>query len=184
VSRDAACRIVLVGMMGSGKSTIGRLLTAATGWRYVDNDVLVLRATGRTSRDLAEAQGEGPMRDAERVAADRALAERPPVIVGIAAGVIADERVRRALGTAGFVVWLRAGSAALTDRAPGAEHRPWLEAGNAEWLEATDRERAPLYASVADLIVDTDRLNPGDAVDRIVASVATLEACPPVSAPP
>ena len=168
-------------MMGSGKSTIGRRLADATGWPYVDNDDLVLRATGMTSRQLVEARGVGPMRDAERAAAMAALGEEPPVIAAIAAGAITDEDVCRALAAGGFVVWLQAGSASLAGRTIGAAHRPWLERDGEAWIERTNADRAPLYASVADLTVDTGRLRPGSAVERILAAVTTLEACPPVS---
>ncbi|HEX5038704.1 MAG TPA: shikimate kinase [Candidatus Limnocylindria bacterium] len=182
MSDQAACRILLIGMMGSGKSTIGRRLAAATGWPYVDNDDLVVRATGMSSRALVEARGEGPMRDAERAATTRALDEDPPLIVGIAAGAIVEESLRRALRAGGFVVWLRAGSAALSARATRAGHRPFLQRGGAAWIAATNEERAVLYASIADLIIDTDTLRPRAAVDRILAAIARLDSCPPVRA--
>jgi len=170
-------------MMGSGKSTIGRLLAAATGWRYVDNDDLVMRGTGMSSRALLEARGEGPMREAERDAAERALAEAAPVIVGIASGAIVDEEIRRAVAASGFVVWLRASSPSLAARAAGADHRPFLADGGAAWIAATNTERAPFYEAVADLAVDTDRLGAEDAAERIVAAIDELAACPPVGTP-
>jgi len=179
VSADAPCRIVLVGMMGSGKSTIGGLLAEATGWRYVDNDDLVVRATGMSSRELVRTRGEAPMREAERTAAEDALAEVPPVVVGIAGGAIADEAVQRTLAHAGLVVWLRAGTSTLAERAFGADHRPWLNDGGVAWIDATNAERASLYASVADLAVDTDLLGPTDAVGRILAAIAMQKACAP-----
>jgi shikimate kinase len=179
VSAGAACRIVLVGMMGSGKSTIGRRLSEATGWRYVDNDELVMQTAGMSARALLESRGEGPMREAERSAAMHGLAQDPPVIVGIAGGAITDAGVRHAMAAEAFVVWLRAASAILAARAPGAEHRPWIQEGGSDWIEATAAERAPLYAEVADLVVDTDRRRPSAVARRIIDAIATLEACPP-----
>ena len=123
------------------------------------------------------------MRDAERAAAEQALAEAVPVIVGIAGGAITDEATRRAIADAGFVVWLRAGATALGARAMGAEHRPWLEQGGVGWLATTATERAGFYESVADLTVDTDRRGPKDVVGRILAAIATLEGCPSISRP-
>ena len=168
--------------MGSGKSTIGRLLAEATGWRYVDNDDLVNRATGMTSRALVAARGEESMRDAERAAAEQALAEAVPVIVGIAGGAITDEATRRAIADAGFVVWLRAGATAL-ERWPWAPSIGRGRAGRVGWLATTATERAGLYESVADLTVDTDRRGPKDVVGRILAAIATLEGCPSISRP-
>ena len=130
-------------MMGSGKSTIGSLLAEATGWRYVDNDDLVVRATGMSSRELVRTRGEAPMREAERTAAEDALAEVPPVVVGIAGGAIADEAVQRTLAHAGLVVWLRAGTSTLAERAFGADHRPWLEDGGVAWIDATNASVRP-----------------------------------------
>ena len=69
-------RIVLLGMMGSGKSSVGRALSDRTGWPFVDNDALVERATGRTARQLLAEEGEGPMRAALRASALRGPAKR------------------------------------------------------------------------------------------------------------
>jgi len=179
VSAGAACRIVLVGMMGSGKSTIGRRLAKATGWRYVDNDELVVQTTGMSARVLLETRGEKSMRAAERSSALRALAEEPPVLLGIAGGAITDADVRRAMATAGLIVWLRAGPAILAARAFGAEHRPWIRDGGVSWIEGATGQRTPLYAEVADLVVDTDHVRPRAVVRRIMDAIATLEPCPP-----
>ncbi len=85
-----ACRVILVGMMGSGKSTIGRLLSEATGWPYVDNDELVLRSHGATPRELLSEQGEAVMREAESSALALGLEVPAPAIIGVAAGTILD----------------------------------------------------------------------------------------------
>jgi len=167
-------RVVLLGMMGSGKSSVGRALAARTGWPFVDNDALVERATGRTARELLAEEGEGSMRDAEAAALRFGLSLSPPVIVAAAAGTILAADDRAALSDAGFVVWLRAPAGVLAARAAGAEHRPWLEDDPIAWFEATGADRDSLYASVADLEVDTSRLDPeaaaaviGDAIDRL-----------------
>lgn len=165
-------RIVLLGMMGSGKSSVGRALSDRTGWPFVDNDALVERATGRTARQLLAEQGEGPMRAAESAALREGLALAAPVIVAAAAGTILDPSDRAALAGAGFVVWLRAPAEVLAARAAGAEHRPWLEDDPVAWFASAMGERDPLYATVTDLAIDTSTAEP-DA-----AALAILDALP------
>lgn len=160
-----ACRIVLVGMMGSGKSTIGRLLSDATGWPYVDNDDLVRRAHGATPREILARDGEGPMRAAESSALRLGLETPPPSIVGAAAGTILEPTNRDLMRTGGIVVWLRADADSLEARAVGAAHRPWLDSGGESWIRTAVAEREPLYASVADITIDTTS-DPEDAVAR------------------
>jgi shikimate kinase len=158
-------RILLVGMMGSGKSTIGRELAARLGWPYVDNDDLVHRAAGQTARELLAAGGTAAVRAAEAAALDAGLAEPPPVIVGVAAGTILDASARARLARAGTVVWLRARPATLVRRTaavhddPSGAHRPWYggRAGAAAWFETEDERREPLYAAVADVVVNAER---------------------------
>src|SRR5690606_33137985 len=127
-------RVVLVGMMGSGKSSVGRALSRRTGWPFVDNDALVRRASGRTARQLLAEQGEEAMRRAEARARHDGLAMPPPVIVATAAGTVLDPDQRDALRRAGLVVWLRAPAGVLAARAVGAAHRPWLEEDAPGWF--------------------------------------------------
>lgn len=154
-------------MMGSGKTTIGRLLSQEIGWPYVDNDELVQRRFGRTAREILAAEGEATLREAEASALALGLALPGPVIIGVAAGTILHQPSRRDLRAGGFVVWLRASAATLVARAMDAEHRPFVDTAGAAWIAAVVTEREPLYASVADLIVDTDIATPADVVRTI-----------------
>jgi shikimate kinase len=163
VTTDGPCRVALVGMMGSGKTTIGQLLSKATGWHYLDNDELVRRAHGTTARALLAERGEPTMRRAESDALALGLELPPPAIVGVAGGVILDALDRERLRAGAIVVWLRADAAVLETRAVGAEHRPWVDTGGASWLRHAVAEREPLYASVADLVLDTARGSPAAA---------------------
>lgn len=173
-SRGQPCRVVLVGMMGSGKTTVGWLLAEATGWPRYDNDTLLDELYGMTAKQLLEARGEDGLRDAEGVALVRALEAEPPCLIDAAAGTILSESTRRALLTP-LVVWLRARPEALFRRAFGGDHRPWLEKG-VGWLQAAESERRPLYASVADVVVDTDDRSPTDIADEVLAQLRVL--CP------
>jgi len=165
-------RVVLIGMMGSGKSSVGRALSRRTGWPFVDNDSLVERASGMTARQLLEERGAAAMRGAESAALHAGIAIEPPVVVATAAGTILDAANRAALADAGLVVWLRASARTLAARAVGAAHRPWLEDDPVGWFERTLLERDPLYAAVADLEIDTAALSPERAADAILARVS------------
>jgi shikimate kinase len=167
LASTTAVRLILVGMMGSGKTTVGRLLAEATGWPYVDNDELLAAQTGRTASEIA-AGGETALRAAESDALLAGLATPEPCIVGAAAGTILDPADRAAIAEAGTVVWLRARPETLARRALGASHRPWLGADPLAWFQAGARERPALYASVADVIVDVDDLEPAQVADEIL----------------
>jgi shikimate kinase len=164
-------------MMGSGKSTVGRRLSDATGWPYADNDDLVRRATGSTPRRLLAERGENAMRRAESEALAAGLALAPPAIVGIAAGVIESEADRRALSAGGIVVWLRAEANVLAERATGADHRPWLDDDPVAWMAVTLAERDPLYESIADRIVQTDAAAPEATADGVLQWLVAATAC-------
>jgi shikimate kinase len=164
-------RVVLLGMMGSGKSSVGRALAERTGWPFVDNDAAVERATGRTARQLLAEAGEGAMREAEASALRAGLGLAPPVIVATAAGTVLDPEAGALIDAAGFVVWLRAPAETLAARAAGSEHRPWLDGDAVGWFRVTLAERSSLYAAVADLEVDTGSNSPGAAADAILAAL-------------
>jgi shikimate kinase len=165
-------RVLLIGMMGSGKSSVGRALAERTGWPFVDNDELVQRATGRTARELVADGGEPALRAAESAALGEGVRIEPPVIVATAAGTILDPDDRRLLDDSGLAVWLRAPINVLVGRATGAEHRPWLETDPAGWMATALAAREPLYASIADLEIDTSRVAPRDAAELVVHRLA------------
>jgi shikimate kinase len=161
-------RILLVGMMGSGKTTVGRALSDLLGWRYVDNDQLLEQAVGRSTRDVQEHDGEHALRRAESEALTAALGEGGPLIASVAAGVVTDPLDRARLLSGGFVVWLRATIQTLVARVEGTD-RPWLGDDPAAALSELYAGRAYLYSLVADLIVDVDTL-PADVVALRIAA--------------
>ena len=162
-------KIVLVGMMGSGKTTIGRRLARRLGRPFLDSDDAIEEATGRTVREIWETQGEPAFRALERRALREALAEPRPTVVAAAGGVVLDAENRRLLRSAGRVIWLRADPGLLVRRVDAGGHRPLLEDDPEGTLRRLDRERRWLYREVADEVIDVDRLQPDAVVERIVA---------------
>jgi shikimate kinase len=166
-------RILLIGMMGSGKSSVGRALSERSGWPFVDNDVLVERVTGLTARQLLDERGADGLRAAETAALLAGAQVGPPAIVATAAGTILDADNRRRIRKAGLVAWLRAPASVLAARAVGAPHRPWLEEDPIGWFESALAERDPLYASVAHLAVDTSAVTPSESAE-VILRTATI----------
>lgn len=160
-----------MGMMGSGKSSVGRALSRRTGWPFVDNDELVRRATGRSARQILADDGEQALRAAESAALDAGMAWPAPAIVAVAAGVILDPADRARLVAADPVVWLTAPVDVLAGRAAGALHRPWLEEDPLAWFVGVMAEREPLYRAAADMVVDTRDGGPEAAADQILAQL-------------
>ena len=114
------------------------------------------------------------MRAAEDAALRFALSQPAPSIIDAAAGTIMSPESRKALIDP-IVVWLRASPETLSKRAAGAARRPWLDRGE-EWLRTADEERRPLFASVADIVADTDVRQPADVAAEIYQRISEL--CP------
>ncbi len=162
--------VVLVGLMGAGKSTVGRLVAEATGRHLVDVDAAITARTGRSVRELWEEGGEAAYRTLESDEVRRALG-RPDVVIAAPGGVVLDPAVRAALGGA-FVVWLRARPATLGGRVRPGDHRPLLGDDPTADLAAMSADRADLYASVADHVVDTDDLSAEAAAATVLGLLA------------
>jgi shikimate kinase len=164
--------LVLVGLMGVGKTTVGNRLSQTLGWRLVDSDAQVEARTGRTVREIFEADGEPVFRVLETEALRDALDAQGPTIVAAAGGVVLAEENRRLLERPNVgVVWLRADPTILVERAMSGDHRPLLAHDPAGVLAqmAVDRDR--LYREVADVVVDVDGKSPDDVASEVLRIV-------------
>lgn len=166
--------VVLVGMMGVGKTTTGRRLAAALDRPFADSDLLIQAETGRTVREILESDGEPAFRRLESEALARALAAAEPTVVAAAGGVVLDPGNRALLASAGTVVWLRAPVEVLVERVSRGDHRPAVRNDPRGTLQLMEDTRTELYQEVADVIVDTSRPI-ADVVAQIVAVVRAQE---------
>jgi shikimate kinase len=164
-------QVVLVGLMGAGKSTVGALVAAALGRELVDVDVAITRRTGRSVRELWEEGGEAAYRGLESSTVLDTL-DGPDVVLAAPGGVVLDPQVRNALGPA-QVVWLRADPRTLGARVRAGDHRPLLGDDPTADLAAMASARAELYAGVADLVVDTGAAAPDEAATVILDWLST-----------
>jgi shikimate kinase len=167
-----APKAVLVGLPGSGKSTIGRRLAKALGVGLLDTDVAIEERTGRTIADIFAVDGEPEFRRVEEEVVRAALADHDGVL-SLGGGAVTSPGVRDAL--AGHtVVYLEIGAREGVRRTGGSAVRPLLAGPDrAEKYRALMAERAPLYRRVATIRVDTNRRNPGAVVRHIVSRLQT-----------
>ena len=164
-------RILLVGMMGAGKSTVGQLVADKLGWGYLDSDAEVMAATGLTVPELFSLHGEAAFRAAETEALRRACASAGPVVVSVAGGAILSPENRDLLRRSGRVIWLRARPETLTARVGDGAGRPLLGSDPGTALRTLEAVRRPLYAEVADDSIDVDDLSPDEVATRIIDRV-------------
>jgi shikimate kinase len=157
-------RVVLVGFMGAGKSTVAPLLAALLGWDCVDMDVEIERRAGRRVADIFREEGEAAFRAAERALAAE-LAARERVVVAAGGGAFAQPDTREALRRGAASVWLRCDLGTVMSRIPGDGSRPL--AGSRETIAALFAAREPSYR-LADWSFDAAR-RPPEALARDIA---------------
>ena len=162
--------VALVGMMGAGKSSVGRRLAAKLGVPFRDADIEIETAAGCTVAEIFERYGEPAFRDGERRVIARLLGEAPHVMA-TGGGAFVDPTTRERIKAGAFSIWLRAPVSLLVARVGRRETRPLLRDGDPyEILSGLLAQREPFYAQ-ADLILDCEDGPHAAAVDRIVAAL-------------
>ncbi len=174
-----ASRIVLVGYMGSGKSTVGPLLAARIGWAFADLDVLVETAAGLSVAAIFAAEGEDAFRRRERAAAEALGSLTHHVIAAGGGAFTEDPATRAALQRDAVTVWLRCSLDTVVQRVGrGAEAESRPLARSRERMAATLARREPLY-QLADLTALTDTSPPGVVAEGIAGMLRELNLVEP-----
>ena len=173
--RPAPASIFLIGMMASGKSTIGRSLAQALGWPFFDVDREIEASTGVPVSLIFEKEGEAGFRAREtRMMAE--LTAKTGVVVAMGGGATMFEMNRKLLAR-GFVIELRSSVSDIIERTRRDTTRPLLAAEDrAARIRALMLERGPVYAAVSDAHVVTSRANPERIVERILEMPQVREA--------
>lgn len=163
--------IVLVGLMGAGKSTVGRRLAAALHLPFYDADHEIEAAAGCTISDFFERYGEPAFRDGERRVIARLL-EGPRHVLATGGGAFMDAGTRQLIKHQGLSIWLRAGIELLMTRVAKRQTRPLLQTGDPRaTMEKLMAERYPTYAE-ADLTVESNGGPHDTVVQQILAHLS------------
>ncbi len=153
-----ASQIVLVGMMGAGKSTVAKLLGLALERRVVDLDREIEKASGHSIGELFELEGEASFRAREIDGLRAVLASNEQVVIAAGGGLVTSEAARTILsGT--LCIWLKATPATLISRVGQSTNRPLLRSDPVGTIERLVSERAQWYEDAATMVIDVDGLN-------------------------
>lgn len=163
--------LVLVGLMGVGKSTVGAACAQRLGRRFVDLDDLIEADEGMSVAEIFEQLGEEAFRERERRALRHACSLTEPLVLAPGGGAVLDPDNRQNLKGAGVVVWLRAPVPVLAQRVADSGERPLLADGPLRTLTRLEREREAAYAEVATCTVSSGDFSVAETVD------AVLDAC-------
>lgn len=170
-------RVLLLGLMGVGKTRVGEALAARLEWPYLDNDTEVTRRVGLSKAALVEVRGEGALREAESAVVLEFLAREGPFVAGLPAGAVLDAQVQQALAAHPAdvkLVWLRASTDTLVARlSADPQGRPWLAPGLHAALSKMALPREELYRTLADLVIDVEGATPEALAARIVEALGT-----------
>jgi shikimate kinase len=175
--------IVLVGLMGAGKSTVGRRLARRLGLEFVDTDAAIEDAAGLSAAEMFERYGEADFRDGERRLVAR-LVDGQVRVIATGGGVFVDPRTRKLLNERAITVWLDAPLDVLADRTSRRDTRPLLRNSDPKGtLERLAEERGPAYAEAHLHVRGGDGAHSA-VVDKIVAELERHLAAGPRQPPP
>lgn len=173
--------LVLVGLMGAGKTTAGRRLAKRLGVAFVDSDSEVEKAAGCSVDDIFSFHGEAVFRDVERRVIFRLL-EREAMVLATGGGAFMDAEIRQKIGERATTVWLRADLDILLERVSRRDTRPLLRGDDARAVLARlIDQRYPVYAQ-ADIIVDTNNGSHNKVVETILKKLAAAGERPGATA--
>ena len=165
--------MVILGLMGAGKTTVGGALAGALGRRLSDSDEVIARTQGATVRDLNAQLGTAGMHRLEAQHLLDALADPEPSVIAAAASVVDDPRSARALRADDvFTVWLEGRPDTLAARFATGPHRPVLGADPEELFRRQIQQRADRYGAVARLRIEVDGRGPDDVAAEILKAIA------------
>lgn len=170
--------LVLVGLMGAGKSSVGRRLAQRMALPFVDADAEIERAAGQSIEDIFALHGEAAFRDGERRVIARLL-EDPVHVLATGGGAFMDPRTRALIRERGTSIWLKADLDELVRRVGRRSNRPLLRQGEPrQVLERLMLERYPIYAE-ADMTVISGSGAAEETVEKVIAAIERyLEGAP------
>jgi shikimate kinase len=164
--------LFLIGYRCSGKTTIGKSIAKTIGWSFVDSDIWVIKACGKSIQDIIDTEGWNAFRRLEH-STIKQICTHDRQVVATGGGVVLDADNVRAIKNSGMVVWLDASAETIRKRMVedrNSKHfRPALtDRGRIEEIEDMLSQRNPNYMSASDFFIHTDDLPPGEITRRII----------------
>jgi len=172
--QNSSQNIFLVGLMGSGKTTIGRQLAQACKLEFIDSDAEIVARTGAEIAWIFDIEGEAGFRQREKIAINE-LTQQSGIVLATGGGSVLDPDNRCALASRGMVVYILASLDRLLKRTAKNKKRPLLNQDNPRAvLQNLYKERDPLYREIADMVIETDGCTVSYAVKQIRKQLQTL----------
>ena len=161
--------VILIGFMGTGKSSVGRAIASRMGFQFIDTDALVVEHARMDIADIFAKEGEARFRDME-TAAIESVGHFTRCVIATGGGAVLREQNRTLLRKLGFVVCLTASEATIFERVARNQKRPLLHTENPrETVSRMLAERATFYEQTAELILDTTTFSHQQAADAVIA---------------
>jgi shikimate kinase len=170
--------VLVIGMMGSGKTTVGKRLAARLGVPFVDTDAEVVSRAGMTVPEIFADRGEAGFRAAESAVLADLAGRSAPTVIAVAGGAVLADSNREVLRAAGTIVWLRARPETIIGRIGDGRGRPLLQDDPAERIRTYDALRRPIYSALADLVVDVDGRGPRSVLEQCLRTLRAAGAVP------
>ncbi|GAA5042969.1 shikimate kinase [Thermocatellispora tengchongensis] len=166
-SFDASAPIVVVGLMGSGKTSVSRLLADALGRRMRDSDPDMRERYGASAAEMAEKEGPEVLHDREAEHLREALRDEPPSVIAAAASTVERADIRALLEPA-VVIWLDAADEVLAERMSSGSHRPHFESDLRAMLAKQRARRGPFFEEIADMTFDVATMRPEQIARQVL----------------
>lgn len=174
--------VVVLGLMGAGKTGTGGRVAERLGRPFVDGDEVLEARDGRTAAEITHDEGIEALHRAEAEILLHALADETPAVISPAASTIEDDECRAAMAERAIVAWLAADPAWLAERAAEKAHRPLVGTGDDLALFQLQRAvREPLILPLAAVVIERPAMDKDEAATRIVAAVSSLVPSSPPS---
>ncbi len=175
-ARDLLRNVILIGFMGTGKTSIGKRVAHSLGFAFIDTDELIVESRGKTISDIFTDEGEDYFRDLESDTL-RNCSKRNNQVISTGGGIVLREGNRQMLAETGYVIWLKASADAILERVSRNHERPLLHTPDPlQTIKDLLLERDKMYSASADFTIDTDELSIDETTFGICESARVIFA--------